>query len=203
MSQENTITTYDLGVVMKALPIIWNDPERYNKHVILVGTFHFLRAYMKMLGEKMAGSGLSDILLEAGLISGGSLTGVMSGKRYKHALHCHKTMLESLENLLFARFSRDQPLPQLDQDSLAKLEAAEKDPSMLTVEEALQDEGIKGLLNSYIQYWESGGLGKTAELWMAYMRHVRLMLTLLEAVKTNNFLLLQHYIYSNSKRNVI
>ena len=128
MSQENTITTYDLGVVMKALPIIWNDPERYNKHVILVGTFHLLCAYMKMLGEKMAGSGLSDILLEAGLISGGSLTGVMSGKRYERALHCHKTMLESLEKLLFARFSRDQPLPQLDQDSLAKLEAAEKDP---------------------------------------------------------------------------
>ena len=73
---------------------------------------------------------------------------------------------------------------------------------MLTAEEALQDEGIKGLLNSYIQYWESGGLGKTAELWMAYMRHVCLMLTLLEAVKTNNFLLLQHYIYSDSKRYV-
>ena len=65
---------------MKALPIIWNDPARYNKHIILLGTFNLCCAYIKMIGKKISGSGFSDILLESGLISGGSLSGVMSGK---------------------------------------------------------------------------------------------------------------------------
>ena len=34
-----------------------------------------------------------------------------------------------------------------------------------------------------------GELGKMAQLWISYMGHVRLLLQLLEAVKTNNFLL--------------
>ena len=35
-------------------------------------------AYVKMIGEKMAGSGFKDVLLEAGMITTGSMTGVMT-----------------------------------------------------------------------------------------------------------------------------
>ena len=80
VGQEYTITTFDLGVCMKAYPIVWNNPHRYSKHIILLGTFNLVIAYFKMVGKKMAASGLEDILLEAGLISCGSIKGVMSGK---------------------------------------------------------------------------------------------------------------------------
>jgi len=85
---------------MKAYPLTWNAPEKYQKHIILIGTFHLVCAYMRVLGKKMAGSGLADVLIEAGLISTGSLMGVMSGKHYDRALSCHKVMRESLERLL-------------------------------------------------------------------------------------------------------
>ena len=75
VGQEYVITTFDLGVCMKAFPLIWNIPIRYEKHIILIGTFHLACAYLKMIGKKMAGSGLSDILLEAGLIGSGSQYG--------------------------------------------------------------------------------------------------------------------------------
>jgi hypothetical protein len=35
-----------------------------------------------MIGKKMEGTGLSDILLEAGLIGSGSVTDLMTGKHY-------------------------------------------------------------------------------------------------------------------------
>ena len=89
VKQESVITTFDLGVYMKAYPLIWNNPNKYQKHVVLIGTFHLVCAHLKMVGKKMAGSGLSDILLEAGLIASGSLEGVMSGKHYDRAMHCH------------------------------------------------------------------------------------------------------------------
>ena len=54
----------------------------------------------------MEGTGLEDILLESGLMSSGSMKGVMTGKNYDRSLHCHKTMVEGLERLLFERPSR-------------------------------------------------------------------------------------------------
>ncbi len=44
---------------------------------------------MRVIGKKMAGSGLADILMESGLISSGPLAGVMTGKHYDRALNCH------------------------------------------------------------------------------------------------------------------
>ena len=46
---------------MKALPLVWNDPEKYKNHIVMVGTFHLVCAYFKTVGKKMAGSGLSDV----------------------------------------------------------------------------------------------------------------------------------------------
>ena len=36
-------------------------------------------------------SGLADVLLEAGVMSVGSMNGVMSGKNYSRAINCHKS----------------------------------------------------------------------------------------------------------------
>ena len=52
----------------------------------------------------MKGSGLQDILLEAGLMSSGCMIDVMIGKNYDGSLHCHKTMVECLERLPYDEF---------------------------------------------------------------------------------------------------
>ena len=113
VNQQYVITTFDLGVCMKAYPLIWNNPKRYEKHIVLIGTFHLVCAYLKMVGKKMDGSGLSDILLEAGLIASGSLQGVIYRKHYDRAMHCHKTMLECLERLLLEQYMAHQDEQEL------------------------------------------------------------------------------------------
>ena len=97
--QECIITTFDFGVCMKVYPMIWNSPQRYSKHIILSGTFHFVCAYRKMVGKEMAKTGLEDVLLEACLIFCGSIKGAMSGKNYGRSVHCHKILVECLERL--------------------------------------------------------------------------------------------------------
>ena len=52
----------------------------------------------------MDGSGFSDILLEAGLTGSGSIKGVISGKHYDRALHCHKVLAEAMEHLLLRQY---------------------------------------------------------------------------------------------------
>jgi hypothetical protein len=49
---------------MKAYPIIWNQPKKFGDHIIMIGTFHVVCAYFMMIGKKMEGTGLSDILVE-------------------------------------------------------------------------------------------------------------------------------------------
>ena len=41
-----------ISVCMKAYPLVWNNPVRYEKHIVLIGTFHLGCAYMKMVGKK-------------------------------------------------------------------------------------------------------------------------------------------------------
>ena len=45
-----------------------------------------------------------DIVIEAGLVTQGSVDGVMSGKHYNRSILLHKTMYESLERMRFRSF---------------------------------------------------------------------------------------------------
>ena len=109
VGQLYTITSFDLGVIMKAMPIIWDKPEVYRNHIILIGSFHTIMNYLNMIGHKMAGSGYSEILTEANLITSGCLNGVLSGKSYSKSLWCLKVVSECFERLLFAEFVDQLP----------------------------------------------------------------------------------------------
>ena len=83
---------------MKANPIIWKNPEFYDDHIVMIGSFHLICAHLKMIGKKMNESGLADVLLEAGVISVGSMNGVMSGKNCSCAINCTKLWLKAWED---------------------------------------------------------------------------------------------------------
>lgn len=202
VGQSYVITTFDLGVCMKAYPLIWQDNARYNKHIILIGTFHLACAYMKMIGKKMNGSGLSDVLLEAGLISSGSLQGVLSGKHYDRAMHCHKIMVECLERLLLSQYlmnnGEDEVSASLPEESQKILGDLLNTPSSESLEAAQSDATLQKYLDDYQKYRDkvkSGHVGKTGQLWLSYMDHVWLVLSLIHAVKHNNFLLYAHCLH--------
>ena len=96
------INTFDLGVCMKALPLIWKFHDRYKNHVVIPGPFHTKMNYIGMLTKKKAaGSGYAEILLEAGLVTSGCLKSVLSGKAYSKALFNLKATVEALERFVF------------------------------------------------------------------------------------------------------
>ncbi|XP_046346792.1 uncharacterized protein LOC124127441 [Haliotis rufescens] len=183
VDQEYIITTFDLGVCMKAYPLVWNNQTKYEKHIILIGTFHLVCAYMKMIGKKMNGSGLSDILLESGLIASGSITGVLSGKHYERAMHCHKVLLECLERLPMTQYVASQG----QTEALSSLSEQSKQLLVLV-------NYIKGF-QQYRDDIRAGLRGETAQMWLSYMDHVWLVLSLIHSVKHNDFLLYGHCLH--------
>lgn len=106
--QKYVINTFDLGVCMKALPLVWQWPDKYKKHIILPGQFHTAMNYMGMItGHKCRGSGYAEILLEAQLVTSGCLKSVLSGKAYSKALFCLKTVCEAMERLMMEQFIQE------------------------------------------------------------------------------------------------
>lgn len=194
VGQTYTVTTFDLGVCMKALPLIWNNPDKYKNHIVMVGTFHLVCAYLKMIGKKMAGSGLADVLLEAGLIGSGSVNGVLNGKHYERAMHCHKILLESLERMLLDQFleqgNEDAIFESLPEETRDKINNLILSQSQYTMDELMSDDFFISYIRKYAVFKKSvrdGALGKTARFWISYMDHIWLVLSLIRAVKTNDF----------------
>ena len=61
VGQKWVMNTFDLGVCMKALPIIWRWPDDFASHVVTIGPFHTSMNYIGMItGHKMRGSGNSS-----------------------------------------------------------------------------------------------------------------------------------------------
>ena len=100
VGQKYTVTSFDLGVSMKGYPIIWDNSDFYDGHIVMLGSFHLICAYLKTISLKTNESGLADVLLKAGVMSVGSMNGVMYSKNYSRSINCHKVLAESLERLL-------------------------------------------------------------------------------------------------------
>ena len=191
VGQAYTITTFDLGVIMKAMPIIWEKPDIYSKHVVLIGSFHTIMNALKMVGHKMAGSGYAEILVEANLVTSGCLQSVLNGKNYAKSLWCLKAVCEGLERLLFMAFMDD-----LAQDSphhtsnIAALSSLIQSPSQPNLQKLLLDPSMLSLLVEYTEFQDQvrrGVLGKTAAFWISFLDHARRIFMLIYAVKCNQF----------------
>ena len=46
------ITTFDLGVCMRAFPLVWNSQEKSKNLIIIIGTLQLIMTYFKMIGKK-------------------------------------------------------------------------------------------------------------------------------------------------------
>lgn len=187
VGQTWVLNTFDLGVCMKALPIIWRWPDEFARHVVTIGPFRTSMNYMGMLtGHKMCGSGYAEILLEAQLVTSGSLKGVLSGKAYNKSLFCLKTVCEAMERLLLERFAEEENVTICDPAALLNITQT---CSRQHLKEALSDPSTVALLEKYHAYEEkvlNGHLGKTAAFWMSFINHCHLIFMLLHSVKTNN-----------------
>ena len=116
------ISTFDLGVCIKALPIFWRCPEEFAKHVVVIGPFHTSINYIGTLtNKKMRGSGYAEIPTEAQLVNSGSMKGVLSGKAYAKSLFCLKVVCEAMERLLIERFCEEENIPIDDLEVLLNL----------------------------------------------------------------------------------
>ena len=74
---------------------------------------------------------LKDIFIESGIVSEGSIKGVMSGKHYNRSVLCHKVMYEALQRLRITEF-----LDTLDEESQENVSSF-----VVTMKQAFDEDG--------------------------------------------------------------
>ncbi|KAL2095547.1 hypothetical protein ACEWY4_007695 [Coilia grayii] len=165
------------------------EPEKYQNHIILIGTFHCCGAYLKGIGRRYCqGSGWVEVALEAKLITTGSVAGVTDGKNWDRAMNTHKSMLEALERLLYDKYLETHE--PLSPEGTALLEKLTLNESTLTHVLSLDDVGLSHHMAEYHAFREAvrcGELGETGQFWMEYIDCVWLVLSMNKAIKMNDY----------------
>ena len=174
---------------MKACPIIWKNPIFHDYHIVIIGSFHLIFAHLKTISKKMNEYGLADVLLKAGIMSVGFINDLMSGKNYSRAINCHEVLAEKL---LLDRYLKTRCLKGLPGDLLQAIDHIIYERTSENSDAAMQNEALANFLEEYSslrQQVRGGSLGITAQFWLTHMNHVLLVLSLLYAVKINDYYL--------------
>ena len=90
LGQRDVIIVFDQAIYPKALEIVWQNPQQFQRVVLRMGTFHTVCAFLSAIGKRFSGARLEDILIESGIVATSSVSGVLQGKHYNRAICTHK-----------------------------------------------------------------------------------------------------------------
>ena len=143
--------------------------------------------FIGMLTKKKArGSGYAEILIEAKLVTSGTLVSFLSEKAYSKALFNLKAVVKALERLLFEVFAEEN---EIRPEALLNLtNACSSRTCREQLDKALQDESVTHITNKYEEFQtkvRDGHLGKTTKFWISLMNNAKLVFLLTHALKTN------------------
>ena len=134
----------------------------------------------------MRGSGYTEILQDADLVTNGSLSAVLKGKAFTKGVFCLRLVVDALTRLLINEFTSNYSHEKIDTPALlqlienihpTKLNQAHADPSTtLLVQEFLQ----------FKQKIREGLLGKTAMFWMSFLDQATILFLMMWAIKHND-----------------
>ncbi len=117
-------------------------------------------------------------------------------------MHCHKVILESLERMLLERYLEEKDgtelFSSLPGESADILESMMQSLDSTKMDHALNNNAIANYIKGYIRFRDSvrdERLGKTGQLWVSYMDHLWLILSLIQTVKYNDFMTYAHSLY--------
>ena len=69
LGQRDVIVVFDQAIYAKALEIVWQNPQEFQRVVLRMGTFHTVCAFLAAIGKRFSGARLEDVLIESGIVA--------------------------------------------------------------------------------------------------------------------------------------
>lgn len=98
------VCVFDQALYSKAVEITWDHSDKFQQIIVRLGVFHTICKLLGIIVKRFQDAGLRDLCIESGVIAGGSVAGVMDGRKYNRALRLHKLMYEACMQLTWNGF---------------------------------------------------------------------------------------------------
>jgi len=149
LGKKHVVLTVDQALYCKLIEMHWMSDD-FQEHIVLrMGGLHIALNFLKVIGKHMAGSGLSEIWLESGVLAEGSITKVMEGKAYGKGMRVHKLTFQALWRILYP-----QILDFLETHDVNKAEELKSaTPSTYELEELLECNDMRNHLSKFFKQW--------------------------------------------------
>ena len=77
LGQHDVIIVLDQAIYAKALEVLWQNKDQFQRLVVRLGSFHTICAFLAAIGKRFGDAGLADVLMESGIVASGSVAGVI------------------------------------------------------------------------------------------------------------------------------
>ncbi|XP_046845101.1 uncharacterized protein LOC124438948 [Xenia sp. Carnegie-2017] len=127
--------------------------------------------------------GLKDVLIESGIISVGSIRGVLSGKHYNRSIMCHKLVYEALQRLRFDAYldSIDNQQKESVATSIQNVADCFANGKLI---DCIESQQMEQLVRNYEQFVEKSSIkSKTFAFWSMYIKMTEILLHFIRATR--------------------
>ena len=95
LKQKHVVLVGDLPLYIRTKELRWENLERYDNVIVLMGRLHIFFNFLKSIGQQVECAGLDDIWVEAGIFASNSTYAVMEGKAYYRAVRGNMLAFET------------------------------------------------------------------------------------------------------------
>lgn len=100
LGKRHIVLTTDQALYCKLNELRWRSETYMDRIVLRMGGLHIAMNFLKVIGQHMNGSGLSEMWLESNLMAEGSISKVFEGKAYAKAMRAHKLTFQAIWKLI-------------------------------------------------------------------------------------------------------
>ena len=97
------------------------NPEMFADILPFMGPFHIKMSFINAIYKRFKGSGISDVLVVAGVVADGSVDQALRGKHFNRGVHCLRLFYEALVHHALDKRLEASTLSEEIQASLSKL----------------------------------------------------------------------------------
>ena len=142
-------------------------------------------SFIYAIYKRFKGSGISDVLVAAGVIADGSVDQALRGKHFKRGVRCLRLFYETLVHHAIDKRLEGSPLSEEVKAFLAKLRLSINAQELSdTYDELKCNADLKDLVDTLFRDFEGF---PQAEYWMSFMEMVEVLTQNIHAIRTSNW----------------
>ena len=161
------------------------NPQLFSDILPFMGPFHIQMSFINAIYKRFKGSGISDVLVAAGVVADGSVDQALRGKHFNRGVRCLRLFYETLVHHAVDRRLEGCPLSEEIKTSLTKLRWSIDMQELSEAHAELENnDELRNLVDSLFMIFDGAPL---AEYWISFMEMVEILTQNIHAIRTSNW----------------